>query len=176
VFELDRIRELILSDSQWTGQIPVFVGLLPNLELLDLSNNVLEGRIPPELWRLPRLKYVLLNDNEFSGEVPESIQSAEYLQVMTLYNNNLYGDLTPVCKSSHFNLLAIDCDTGLTCEKTCCPTCCSEDDEECYTGVIEEFLHYNEGMWEFNYTRPAYDFDPMVLAEDSLFQVIQDSP
>ena len=172
VFQLERLRELSLPNCQMNGQIPVFVDLLPNLELLDLSNNKLSGRVPPDVWNLPKLQYLLLDHNSLTGALPTSSPNRGF-RLVTLYNNQVFGDINYVCNQSpELDLLAIDCSTGIVCDQTCCPTCCDDGDSSCYSGAVDDYLTWFEGAWEFNYTRADYSFDPLVLAGDSLFQVL----
>jgi Leucine-rich repeat (LRR) protein len=56
-----------------SGEIPVELGDLLSLQVLDVSGNCLEGNIPPELGRLIRLQSLDLSSNDLSGYIPSEI-------------------------------------------------------------------------------------------------------
>ena len=55
------------------GEIPAELGSLPNLQVLDLSDNQLSGEIPAELGSLPNLQQLDLDNNQLSGEIPAEL-------------------------------------------------------------------------------------------------------
>ncbi|CAL9055166.1 unnamed protein product [Musa banksii] len=70
--EKPRITALILSGFGLTGVLPNF-GALTALETVDLHNNFLSGEIPDFLGNLPNLRKLNLADNDFSGSIPSSL-------------------------------------------------------------------------------------------------------
>ena len=64
---LSNLEVLVLTYHQLIGSIPAALGNLTNLEELDLSNNKLTGSIPAELGELPKLRIVKLTSNELEG-------------------------------------------------------------------------------------------------------------
>ena len=69
-----RVIELRLSDLGLTGQIPLELGSLPNLQYLDLSDNQLTGGIPTELGDLENLQFLYLSGNSLAGCVPDGLR------------------------------------------------------------------------------------------------------
>ncbi|NNC35267.1 MAG: Two component regulator three Y domain protein, partial [Croceitalea sp.] len=58
-----KIVGLELPDNNLVGNIPLTLGNLKNLEVLNLSNNQLKGRIPIELRKFDHLKVMNLSNN-----------------------------------------------------------------------------------------------------------------
>ncbi|KAF8657050.1 hypothetical protein HU200_060387 [Digitaria exilis] len=84
------LSELYLSSNQLTGQIPT---LLPDLLILDLSNNSLSGPLPTEM-KYANLIELSLFSNQITGHIPESFCKLG-LAVLDLSNNFLEGELPP---------------------------------------------------------------------------------
>jgi Leucine-rich repeat (LRR) protein len=61
-----------LHDNAFNGSIPITLGLLSNLTLLDVSGNDLTGPIPPQLGNANQLISLLLNNNNLTGTIPVS--------------------------------------------------------------------------------------------------------
>ncbi|XP_021831807.1 receptor-like protein 2 [Prunus avium] len=59
--------------SNLTGQIPLWLSKLKNLEILRLDSNQITGPIPTWLGTLPRLFYISLSYNQISGEFPKQL-------------------------------------------------------------------------------------------------------
>ena len=88
--------------SGLTGQIPLEICDLSNLEYLHLALNKLEGTIPPELGKLTQLRQIWLNDNRFTGDIPidtaepeRGLDTLGSLEQLWLHNNTLEGGLPP---------------------------------------------------------------------------------
>ena len=71
--------------------IPIELGNLPNLGLLDLSRNQLSGMIPIELGNLANLEYLSLDGNQLSGEIPAELGNLPNLGLLYLSDNQLSG-------------------------------------------------------------------------------------
>ena len=67
-----RVTALRLVANELSGEIPVELGNLSNLQVLSLSTNTLSGEIPPELGDLANLQILSLSANGLSGEIPAS--------------------------------------------------------------------------------------------------------
>ena len=96
----DRVVELNLS-GDWnntfglTGSIPVEIGNLTALEVLNLSYNDLIGNIPPEIGNLNNLRELFFTKCQFSGIIPEELGDLINLEYLSLYMNNLSGEIPP---------------------------------------------------------------------------------
>ena len=58
---------------------------------LDLQNNALSGQIPVELGSLTNLEQLRLNDNQLTGEIPNDLGLLENLTLLHLAGNQLTG-------------------------------------------------------------------------------------
>ncbi|KAK1272248.1 putative LRR receptor-like serine/threonine-protein kinase MEE39 [Acorus gramineus] len=67
-----RVTAIYLSRYGLEGPLPMF-DQMKALEIIDLHNNSISGQIPSFLGELPNLKQLNLADNKFSGDVPQSI-------------------------------------------------------------------------------------------------------
>ncbi|XP_028760494.1 probable LRR receptor-like serine/threonine-protein kinase At4g37250 [Neltuma alba] len=89
----DRVVGLALPNSQLLGSIPNDLGMIENLQRLDLSNNSLNGSLPSSLFQASKLGFLDLSNNLISGEIPDSIVQLRNLQVLDLSDNALAGKL-----------------------------------------------------------------------------------
>ena len=90
-YDIDETTEIILNNSQLTGEIPPEVGNLVNLEILYLNGNQLTGVIPSEIGSLTNLERMYLNGNQLTGVIPSEIGSLTNLERMYLNENALSG-------------------------------------------------------------------------------------
>ncbi|KAF8099526.1 hypothetical protein N665_0242s0012 [Sinapis alba] len=75
--EIGRLKVLLVIELQlnnFTGSIPDELSNLTNLERLDLSNNSLSGRIPWSLTGLNFMSYFNVANNTLSGQIPTGAQ------------------------------------------------------------------------------------------------------
>jgi len=80
-------------DNGWnsceiSGEIPVEIGNLTNLERLVLYENKLTGSIPSEIGNLTNLNFLDLRNNQLTGEIPSEICNL-YVWIFQLGNNQL---------------------------------------------------------------------------------------
>nr|GEV80894.1 phytosulfokine receptor 1 [Tanacetum cinerariifolium] len=67
------LKALVIANCQLTGNIPLWLNGLTQLQLLDLSWNRLTGSVPSYLGDFKSLFYVDLSNNSLSGEIPKSL-------------------------------------------------------------------------------------------------------
>ncbi|KAM3762410.1 hypothetical protein ACB098_01G343200 [Castanea mollissima] len=90
------LKEFAAGGNQIKGQIPMGIGLLKNLYLLDLSGNSLTGNIPSTLGGLERLQRLFLDKNLIEGSIPERLCQLKNLGELSLSINSLLGSI-PNC-------------------------------------------------------------------------------
>ncbi|CAN6852607.1 unnamed protein product [Brassica oleracea] len=61
------LQELYLSANEFVGQLPLCLGSLNKLRILDLSYNYLSGNLSSSFSTLESLEYLSLSDNNFEG-------------------------------------------------------------------------------------------------------------
>ncbi|WVZ14216.1 hypothetical protein V8G54_011782 [Vigna mungo] len=86
------LQKLSLVSNHIRGSVPD-LSVFSNLNILDLSNNLLSGKIP-EGTRLPsHLEQLLIKSNSLEGGVPKSFGSTCTLELLDLSDNKLSEDL-----------------------------------------------------------------------------------
>jgi len=78
-----------------SGTLPPELGLLAELEELDLRINGLVGTIPPELGNLTNLRHLYLSDTSLRGLIPPKLGNLTNLTRLDLRGNNLTGPIPP---------------------------------------------------------------------------------
>ncbi|KAJ1271319.1 hypothetical protein BS78_06G119700 [Paspalum vaginatum] len=90
---LTNMQYLELYSNNISGPIPPELGNLTNLVSLDLYLNNFTGDIPDTLGQLSKLRFLRLNNNSLYGKIPKSLTNISTLQVLDLSNNNLSGEV-----------------------------------------------------------------------------------
>ncbi|XP_057496789.1 BRASSINOSTEROID INSENSITIVE 1-associated receptor kinase 1-like isoform X1 [Actinidia eriantha] len=85
------LQYLELYSNNISGTVPIELGNLTNLVSLDLYLNRLSGPIPNTLGNLQKLRYLRLNNNNLSENIPMLLTTIQSLQVLDLSNNHLTG-------------------------------------------------------------------------------------
>ncbi|MCD9639453.1 Leucine-rich repeat protein 1 [Datura stramonium] len=91
---LNNLQYLQVQNNSISGEIPGQLGNLTNLVSLGLENNKLSGPIPSSLGNLRSLRWMRLNSNKLSGEIPISVLKLVLwgnLQIMNVSDNKLAG-------------------------------------------------------------------------------------
>ncbi len=91
--QLSQLQELILSNNQLTGAILADLGRLTQLQGLYLDHNQLTGEIPAELGQLSQLEWLYLDQNQLTGEIPVELAQLSQLRALILYGNQLTGPI-----------------------------------------------------------------------------------
>lgn len=90
---LGEIDSLNLNNNLLRGEIPKSIGNLSSLSYLSLRKNDLNGSIPVELSQLTELEYLSLDKNFLSGIIPQSLGELTHLKYLSLAGNSLAGHL-----------------------------------------------------------------------------------
>ena len=91
---LVNLEQLELLQNQLSGEIPPELGNLANLQVLSLGGNRLSGEIPPELGNLASLVALALNSNQLTGSLPSSLSQ------LTALKDFAFGDNAGLCAST----------------------------------------------------------------------------
>ncbi|MED6112250.1 hypothetical protein PIB30_059985 [Stylosanthes scabra] len=91
----DQLLVLDISSNNIQGKLPNNIGFFfPNLEYLDVSNNMFEGYIPASIREMSNLKVLNLGNNSISGSIPEHIvNGCSSLLHLFIEDNQLNGTL-----------------------------------------------------------------------------------
>ncbi|KAI3766305.1 hypothetical protein L2E82_16358 [Cichorium intybus] len=84
---------LYLASNHLTGDIPVQIGNLQSIHILDLSQNNFSGPIPSSISNLTNLEKLDLSHNLLTGEIPSSLKGLNFLSSFNVANNNLQGPI-----------------------------------------------------------------------------------
>ncbi|WVZ74570.1 hypothetical protein U9M48_022736 [Paspalum notatum var. saurae] len=94
---LPNLKELLLAQNYFEGQIPASLGKPPNLEAIELSRNYFTGQIPYSLGNLSLLSYLNLELNMFESTDSEgweffhAMENCKSLTILSLSYNKLQG-------------------------------------------------------------------------------------
>jgi hypothetical protein len=89
----DRYVSLAIADNNVTGSVPPEIGLLSNLENIDLTENDIAGEIPTTIGILTKLLQLLLSGNDFVGSIPSEIGGLQLLTKLRVGWNRLAGTI-----------------------------------------------------------------------------------
>ncbi|KAJ1397853.1 Leucine-rich repeat [Sesbania bispinosa] len=88
---LVNLEEVTLSRNQLGGEVPASLGLLKKLKVLDLSHNKFEGCVAESLGNLTEVLKLDLSYNGFGCKIPESLRHLQSLEFLDL-SFNLFGN------------------------------------------------------------------------------------
>jgi Leucine-rich repeat (LRR) protein len=89
----ESVDELVLPSNSLLGQLPWELGLLTNLEIINLGRNSLMSSIPNELGLLLSLNSLLINFNELNGTIPTELGHLLSLERLDISGNQLTGTI-----------------------------------------------------------------------------------
>ncbi len=91
--QMGKLRILDLNRNRLSGSIPQELGTLARLKRLELYGNQLNGKIPRELGQLRELQVLRIGWNQLSGSVPSELGHLDSLERLDLYRNQLNGEI-----------------------------------------------------------------------------------
>ncbi|XP_050124277.1 putative receptor-like protein kinase At3g47110 [Malus sylvestris] len=86
-------KYLNLSKNRFFGSLPMEVGKLKSLGVLDVSDNMLSGELPSTLGSCLGLEVLHLQGNYFNETIPSSMVSLRGVQDLDLSRNNFSGEI-----------------------------------------------------------------------------------
>ncbi|XP_031405824.1 receptor-like protein Cf-9 [Punica granatum] len=142
-----RLKELTLLGVNLTSTFPYFLRSSPELEVLDLSGNMISGPIPEWFGRVRSntLIYLDLSSNNFTEEIPSSICQLSSIRDMFLSYNRLNGTI-PRCLGNLSNIFRL--------------------------GLVDNQLHDTFPHWLLNATQAFY----LGLQSNEFHGVINETP
>ncbi|XP_077239082.1 uncharacterized protein LOC143880177 isoform X2 [Tasmannia lanceolata] len=93
---------LNLSQNFLTGSLPLEVGSLKNLGLLDISWNKLSGEIPSTLANCRSLVELYIEGNSFQGTIHPFLNALTSIEVLDLSSNNFSGNIPKYLEGFQF--------------------------------------------------------------------------
>ncbi|XP_062079935.1 receptor-like protein 35 [Humulus lupulus] len=87
------IQLLDISNNMLNGSLPDCQWNMKDLIVLKLDNNNLSGVIPRSIGSLSKIQHLLLGHNNFSGNLPSSSKNCTKLEVLDIESNNLEGNI-----------------------------------------------------------------------------------
>ncbi|KAG8651981.1 receptor-like protein 15 isoform X1 [Manihot esculenta] len=80
-----------LSCNKLIGQIPIQIGYLNEIRVLNLSHNNLNGKIPASFSNLSQIESLDLSHNNLQGNIPSQLTELDFLEVFNVSCNDLSG-------------------------------------------------------------------------------------
>lgn len=100
------------------GTLPTELGMLTNLQLIDLSNNYITGTLITEIGQLQHLKSLFIQNNFLHGSIPIEYSNCVSLRELVLQDNDLNNTLgmpDEICRLPEMTLARVDCDIACNC-------------------------------------------------------------
>ncbi|XP_065848682.1 cuscuta receptor 1-like isoform X2 [Euphorbia lathyris] len=82
---------ILLSVNNLIGRIPLQIGDLRNIKVLNFSHNSLSGTIPPTFSNLKEIESLDLSHNNLQGTIPHQLTQLTSIAVFNVSYNNLFG-------------------------------------------------------------------------------------
>ncbi|XP_039172828.1 receptor-like protein EIX2 [Eucalyptus grandis] len=92
------VTELRMSNASISDDIPDWLcDIFSNIEVLDISSNMLRGQVPQDIGdKMPQILELTLKGNNLTGGIPNSLCKLNWLDEISLSKNQLSGKL-PRC-------------------------------------------------------------------------------
>ncbi|KAJ3098295.1 hypothetical protein HDU97_004146 [Phlyctochytrium planicorne] len=104
---MPELTDVRISDNKLEGPIPVSL-LSLKLTTLDIYNNSLSGPLPKELGNVASLEYLRIQDNKFTGPIPSSFSALRKLSYANFANNSFSGDYSALADISELWTLHLE--------------------------------------------------------------------
>jgi len=87
------VTHLNITDNGLT-YLPPIIGILSDIESINLAENIITGTIPSTIGNLTNLKYLNLADNNINGPIPNEIATLPNLETLNIEKNN-FDEIPP---------------------------------------------------------------------------------
>ena len=106
-----RVVWMEFGNDNLRGTLPPELGLLTDLEYLNVNSNQLTGTIPTQLGNLWSLTHLGLANNDLQGTLPTELERLTDLRTFYAQGNaNLSGDIPQSFCVRPFEAFSVDCD------------------------------------------------------------------
>ncbi|PKA51145.1 putative LRR receptor-like serine/threonine-protein kinase [Apostasia shenzhenica] len=92
---LSQLQILDVMRNMINGTIPREIGSITSLKLLLLNGNAISGSLPDEIGYLPNLNRLQIDENQISGPIPKSFANLSSVEHLHMNNNSLSGQIPP---------------------------------------------------------------------------------
>ncbi|KAL0928934.1 hypothetical protein M5K25_000869 [Dendrobium thyrsiflorum] len=106
-------KSIDFSNNYFEGEIPITIGQLTSLQVLNMSHNYLTGKIIPQFGNLSQLESLDLSMNSLSGKIPQELASLNFLEYLDLSYNKLVGNIPVGGQLSTFSKTSFQGNNGL---------------------------------------------------------------
>ncbi|XP_060182910.1 receptor kinase-like protein Xa21 [Lycium barbarum] len=90
---LKAVSLIDLSKNDFSGKIPITIGGLDKLIKFSLAQNRLDGPTPDSFSKMLSLEFLDLCYNNISSSIPKSLEALVYLKYLNISCNNLSGEI-----------------------------------------------------------------------------------
>lgn len=97
ILTMTDLQELDLSHNALTGALPSEIRRLQNLEMLDISDNMMTG-LPAEIGQLSKLRILNASNNQLTG-LPHELGNLRNLEVLDLSGNDISNQDLEIIRS-----------------------------------------------------------------------------
>jgi len=106
---LDNLQRIDVANNMLTDAIPDTISECSELESINMQSNRIDGPLPPSIWRLQRLEYLYLTDNQVRGPLPEGLGYLAQIRELRLDHNLIDGTLpATIGDASTLQVMRID--------------------------------------------------------------------
>ncbi|KAK4422145.1 putative receptor-like protein kinase [Sesamum alatum] len=88
-----QLQLLHLSENDFEGFLPRFIGNFSNLRRFTVGENRIHGNIPSEIGDIANLETLYLWSNQLTGSIPNSIGKLQNLKILSMPQNILSGKI-----------------------------------------------------------------------------------
>lgn len=89
----NKVVSIALMNNNLRGTLPVSIGNMKNLQVLNLAFNKIHGKLPEGIAQLKDLHVLRLGKNKLTGSIPEKIGDLKNLVILDLYSNKFSGKI-----------------------------------------------------------------------------------